>query len=130
MYSTHDEGKSVVVERFIRTLKNKIYNYMISISKNGYIDNLNYTANEYNNTYHRAIKIKPIDAKNNACNNIDKEDNGKDPKFKVGYHVRISNYKIIFAKGYTPSWSEEVFVIKEIKNTAPYTYIINYLNGE
>ena len=103
---------------------------MISVSRNGYIDKLNYTANEYSNTYHRAIKIKPIDAKNNPCINIDKEYNDKDPKFKVGYHVRISNYKNIFAKGYTPSWSEQVFVIKEIKNTVPYNYIINDLNGE
>ena len=80
--------------------------------------------------YHRTIKMKPIDIKDNTYINIDKEVNNIDPKFKVGDHVRISKYKHIFAKGYTPNWSEEVFVIKEIKNTVPGTYVINDLNGE
>ena len=130
MYSTHNEGKSVVAERFIRTLINKIYKYMTSISKNVYIDKLDAIVNEYNNTYHRTIKIKPIDVKGNTYNNIRKEVNDKDPKFKFEDHVRISKYKNIFAKGYTPNWSEEIFVIKGIKNTVPWTYIINDLNGE
>ena len=131
MYSTHNERKSVVAERFIRTLKNKIYKYMTSISKNAYIDKFDDEVNEYNNTYHRTIKIKPIDVKDNTYINIDIEANDKDPKFKVGDHVRISKYKTIFAKGYTPNWSEEMFVIQEIKNTVPWTYvIINELNGE
>ena len=69
--------------------------------------------------------MKPIDVQDNTYINIDKEVNNKDPKFKVGDHVRISKYKNIFAKGYTPNWSEEVFVIKEIKNTFPWTYVIN-----
>ena len=111
MYSTNNEGKSVVAERFIRTLKNKIYKYMTSISKNVYIDKLDDIVNEYNNTYHTTIKIKPIDVKDNTYINTDKEINSKDPKFKVGDRVRISKYKNIFAKGYTPNWSEEVFVI-------------------
>ena len=59
-----------------------------------------------------------------------KEVNDKDPKFKVGNHVRISKHKNIFAKGYTPNWSEEVFVVSKIKNTVPWTYVINDLNGE
>ena len=63
MYSTHNEGKSVVAERFIRTLKNKIYKYMTSISKNVYIDKLDDIVDEYNNTKHRTIKMKPIDVK-------------------------------------------------------------------
>ena len=130
MYSTHNEGKSVVAERFIRKLKNKIYKYMILISKNVYIDKLDDIVNEYNNTYHRTIKMKPIDVKDNTYINTDKEVNDKDPKFKVGDHLRISKYKNIFAKGYTPNWSEEVFVIKEIKKTVPWTYVINDLNGE
>ena len=130
MYSTHNEGKSVVAERFIRKLKNKIYKYMILISKNVYIDKLDDIVNEYNNTYHRTIKMKPIDVKDNTHINTDKEVNDKDPKFKVGDHLRISKYKNIFAKGYTPNWSEEVFVIKEIKKTVPWTYVINDLNGE
>ena len=107
MYSTHNEGKSVVVERFIRTLKNKIYKYMISISKNVYIDKLDDIVSEYNNTYHRTIKMKSIDVRDNTYINIDKEVNDKVPKFKVGDHVRISKYKNIFAKGYTPNWSEK-----------------------
>ena len=130
MYSTNDEGKSVVAERFIRTLKSKIYKYMTAISKNVYIDKLDDIANEYNNTYHTTIKMKTIDAKDNTYFNTDKDTNDKDPKFKVGDHVRISKYKNIFAKGYTPNWSEEVFVIKKVKNTVPWTYVINDLNGE
>ena len=90
MYSTHNEGKSVVAERFIRTLKNKIYKYMTSLSKNMYIDKLDDTVNEYNNTYHTAIKMKPIDVKDNTYINTFKEINNKDPKFKVGDRVRIS----------------------------------------
>ena len=130
MYSTNNEGKSVVAERFIRTLKSKIYKYMTSISKKVYIDKLDDILNEYNNTYHTAIKMKPIDVKDNTYINTGKETNDKDPKFKVGDRVRISKYKNIFAKGYTPNWSEEVFVSKKVKNTVPWTYVINDLNGE
>ena len=74
--------------------------------------------------------MKPIDVKDNTYINTDKEINNKDPKFKVGDHVRISKYKNIFANGYTPNWSEEVFVIEKVKNTVPWTYVINDLNGE
>ena len=130
MYSTHNEGKSVVAERFIRSIKNRIYKYMTFISKHVYIDKLDDIVDEYNNIYHRTIKMKPIDAKNNTYIKIDKEVNDNDPKFKVGDHVRTSKYKSIFAKGYTPNWSEEVFVIKEIKNTVPWTYVINDVNGQ
>ena len=103
MYSTHNEEKSVVAERFIITLKNKIYKYMTSISKNVYIDKMDDIVNEYNNTYHSTIKMKPIHVKDNTYINIDKDVNDKDPEFKVGDHVRISKYKNIFAKGYTPN---------------------------
>ena len=130
MYSTHNEGKSVAAERFIRTIKNKIYKHMTSISKNVYIDKLDDIANEYNNTKHRTAKMKPIDVKDNTYNDFGKEVNDNDPKFKAGDHVRISKYKNIFAKGYTPNWSEEVFVIKKIKNTVPWTYVIDDLYGE
>ena len=130
MYSTHNEGKFVVAERFIRTLKSKIYKYMISISKNVYIDKLDDIVDEYNNTCHTTIKMKPADVKDNTYINADKEINNKDPKFKVGDRVRISKYKNIFAKRYMPNWSEEVFVIKKVKNTFPWTYVINDLNGE
>ena len=123
MYSIYNEGKLVVAKRFIRTLKNKIYKYMTTTSKNVYIDKLDDIVNEYNNTYHRTIKMILKD-------NFEKEVNDKDPKFKVGDYVRISKCKNIFAKGYTPNWSEEVFVISKIKNTVPWTYVINDLNGE
>ena len=126
MYSTHNEEKSVVAERFIRTIKNK----MTSISKNVYIDKLDDVVNEYNNTKHRTTKMKPIDVKDNTCIDFGKEVNDNDPKFKVGDHVRISKYKNISAKGYTPNSSGEVFVIKTIKNTVPWTYVIDDLNCE
>ena len=83
MYSTRNEEKFVVPKRFIRTVKNKISKYMTSISKNMYIDELDYLddiVNEYNNTYHRTIKMKPIDVKDNTYINIDKEVNDKKPK--------------------------------------------------
>ena len=93
---------------------------MTSISKTVCIDKLNDMVNEYNNNaYHRTIKMKPVDVKDNTYTNFKKEVNDKDPKFKVGDHVRISQYKNIFAKGYTPNWSEEVSVIKKVKNTVP-----------
>ena len=130
MYSTHNEENSVVAERCIRILKNKIYKYMTSISKNVYIDKLDDIVDEYNNTYHRTIKMKPIDIKDNTYINIDKEVKDNYPKYRVGVHVRTSKYKNIFAKGYNPIWSEKVFVIKEIKNTVPWTYIIIDLNGQ
>ena len=99
------------------------------MSKNVYINKLDGIVDEYNNTYHRTIKMKPADVKDNAYIDFKKEVNAKDPKFKVGNHVRISKYKNIFAKGYTPNWSEEVFVISKIKNTVPWPYIINDLDG-
>ena len=115
MYSTHNEGKSVVAERFIRTLKSKIYKYMTSISKNVYIDKLDDIVDEYNNTYHTTIKMKPIDVKDNTYINTSKEINNKDPKFKVGDHVRISKYKNIFAKGYMPNWMKKYLLLKKLK---------------
>ena len=117
MYSTHNKGKSVVAESFIITLKTKIYKYMTSLSKNEYIDKLDNVVNEYNNTYHRTNKMKSADVKYNSYIDFKKQVNDKNPKFKVGDHVRISEYKIVFAKGNTPNWSEEVFLIKKAKNT-------------
>ena len=101
-------------------LKNRIYKYITSLSKDVYIDKLDDIVNEYNNTYHRTIKMKIVDVKDNTYIDFDKEVNNKDPKFKIGDHVRISKYKNIFAKGYTPNWSEEVFAIKNVKNTVPW----------
>ena len=130
MYSTHNEGKSVVAERFIRTLKNKIYKHMTTISKNVSFDVLDDIVDEYNNTYHKTIKMKSVDVKNDSFAEYNEESNEKDPKFKVGDHVRISKYKNIFAKGYAPNWSKETFVVKKIKNTVPWTYAISDLNRE
>ena len=121
MYSTHIEGKIVAAERFIRTLKNEIYKYTTSVSKNAYIDKLDVIVNKYKNTYHSTIKIKPVDVKSNIYIKSSTETNDQDPKFKTGDIVRISKYKYVFVKGYVPNWSEEVFVIKKVKNTVPWT---------
>ena len=102
---------------------------MTAVSKNVYINKLDDIVNEYNNTYHKTIKMKPIDLKDNTYIDSIKEVNDKDPKFRVGDHVRISK-KNIFAKGYTPNWSEEGFLIKEVKNTVPWTSAINDLSSE
>ena len=130
MYSTYNEGKSGVAERFIRTLKNKIFKHMIAISKDVYFDVLDDIVDKYNNTVHRTIKMKPIDVTDDSYAEYNEDFNKKDPKFKVGDHVRISKYKNIFAKEYTPNWSEEVFVISKIKNTVLWTYVVNDLHGE
>ena len=103
MYSTHNEGKSVIAEIFIRTLKNKIYKYMTSILKNVYIDKLDGIVNKYNNTYHRTIKMIPVHVKSNTYIDSSKEINDTDSKFKISDIVRILKYKNIFAKAYTPN---------------------------
>ena len=102
---------------------------MTAISKNVYFDKLDDIVNEYNNTY-RTIKMKPVDVKDNTYIDFEKEVNDKDPKFKVGDYIRISKYKNIFAKGYMANWSEDVFIINKIKNTVPWTRVINDLNGQ
>ena len=130
MYSRYNEGKSVVAERFIRTLKNKIFKYMTAIQQNIYFDVLDDIVNIYNNAVHRTIKMKPIDVTSDSYAEHNEDFNKKDPKFKVGDHVKISKYKNIFAKGCAPNWSEEVFVVSEIKNTVPSTYVVSDLNGE
>ena len=130
MYSTYNKGKYVVAERFIRTLKSKIFKLMTAVSKNVYFDVLDDIVNKYNNTVHKTIKMKPIDVTSDTYAEYNEDSNKKDPKLKVGDHIRISKYKNIFAKGYNPNWSEEVFVVGKIKNTVPWTYVINDLNGE
>ena len=91
------------------------------------LDNI---VNKYNNTVHRTIKMKPIEVTSDSYAEYNEDSNKNDPKFKVGDHVRISKYKNIFAKGYTPNWSEEVSVVSKIKNTVPWTCVISDLNGE
>ena len=104
---------------------------MTSISKNAYVDKLNNRVNKYNKTYHRTMKMKPFDAKKNTyIDSMGLHSNDKDPKFNVGDHVRVFKCKYVFAKEYTLNWSEEVFTIKKVKNIVPWTYVINYLNGD
>ena len=121
MYTTYNEGKSVVAERFIRTLKNKIDKYMTSILKNMYIDKLDDIVNKYTNTYNSAIKVKPDNVKSNTYIDFSKEIGYKDTEFEIDDIIRISKYKNIFAKVYTLNWSEDVFVIKKIQNTVLWT---------
>ena len=122
MYSTHNEGKSVVAERFFRTLKNKIYKHMTAVLKAVYSDKLVDMVDKYNNIYHGTIKMKPVDVKYSTYitystyDDHSVESNDKDPKFEVDDHLGISKYKNVFAKGNPPHWSEEYFVTKKVKN--------------
>ena len=115
MYSIYNEGKSVVAERFIRTRKKKIFNQMTVISKYIYFGVVFDIVNKYNNTVHRTIKMKSIDVTSDSYAEYNEDSNKQDSKFKVGDHVRISKYKKIFAKGYNPNWSEEVFLLVKLK---------------
>ena len=103
---------------------------MTAISKIAYFNVLDDIVNKYNNTVYRAIKMKPIDVTSDSYVEYNENFNKKDPKFKIRDCLRISKYKNILAKGYAPNWSEEFFVVSKIKNTVPWTYVINDLNGE
>ena len=89
MYSTHNEGKSVVAERFIRTLKNSIYKYITPVSKNVYIDKLDAIVNKCNNTYYTTIKMKPVDVNSRTCIDFDRIIDKEDPKFIVCHHLKL-----------------------------------------
>ena len=131
MYSTYNEGKSVLAERFIRTLKNKLYKHMTAIGKNVYYDVSDDVVNKYDNTKHSTIKMKPIDVRDNNTKRVYiDEHNEKRSRFKVGDRVRIFKFKNIFAKGYTPNWSKEIFIVDKINDTVPYTYNLKDLNDE
>ena len=130
MYSTYNEVKSVAAERFIITLKNKLYKHMTATSKIIYYDVLDDVVNKYNNTKHSTIKMKPIDVGDNNKRVYIDEHNEKDSRFKVGDRVRISKFKNIFAKGYTPNWSSEIFIVDKINDTVPYTHNLKDLNDE
>ena len=130
MYSIFNEGKSVVVERFIRTLKNKLYKHMTATGKNEYFDVLDDVVNEYNNTKHNTIKVKPKDVKNDNNRVYIDAYNKKSARFNVNDRVRNSRFKDIIAKVYTPNWSKEIFVINKINDTVPHTYNLKDLNGE
>ena len=131
MYSTFNKGKSVVAKRFIKTLKNKIFKHMTAISKNVYFDVLDDIVNKYNNTVHKTIKKKPIDVTDDSFIEYNEDSNKRNPKFKVGDYEFLSTKIFLLKdiKNISPNWSE-VFVINKIKNTVPWTYVINDLNGE
>ena len=112
-------------ERFIRTLEYKIYKYMTSTSKNKYIDKLADIVNKYNNTYHYTIKMKPFHVNPSTYTDFGVENNEKNNKFKFDDHKRISKYKNIFTKSYFPNWSKEVFIIKKVKNSVLWTYVVS-----
>ena len=112
MYSTHNEGKSVIAERFIKTLKAKIYKKMTD---------LNQLVDQYNNTFHHSINKRPISSDYSVLTEKI-ETNSKAPKFKVNDGVRITNYKNIFSKGYTENWSR--FINDSALKTNPLTYKI------
>ena len=98
--------------------------------KNVYFDKLDDKVNKYNNTYHRTTKMKPVDVKSSVYIDSNKEINNEDLKFKSADIARISKHKNISGKGCVPNWSEEVFVIKKVKNTVPCTYVISDLKDQ
>ena len=130
MHLTYNEGKSVVAERFTKTSKNKLYKHMTATGKNVYYDVLDDVVNEYNNTKHSTLKMKPMDVGDNNKRVYIDEHNEKDSRFKVGDRVRISKCKNIFAKGYAPNWSSEIFIVDKINDTVQYTYNLRDLNDE
>ena len=97
-YSIHNERKSVVAKIFLRVLKNKLYKYMTSVSRNVYIDKLDEIVNKYNNTYHSTVRMRPVDVNPSTQIDFNEENNKDNPKFEVGDHERISKHKNIFAK--------------------------------
>ena len=116
MYSTHNEEKSVVCERFIiRVLKNKIYKYMTLISKDVHIDKLGDIVKKYNNTYHGTTKMKPVYVKSKTYINFNKGNNYKNPKFKVGDYMRVSKYKNTFAKVTFQICAKKFLLLKKLK---------------
>ena len=138
LYSTENEEKSSVVERWIRTMKEKMWKYFTDNNTNHYVDILPNLVKDYNNTSHSSIKMTPVEAskkknelevwKNLYPNRLKKID--INPKFSIGDKVRISKKKKTFEKGYTTRWTEEIFTITKINRTSPVTYKIADLNGE
>ena len=132
MYSTFNEGKAVVIERFNRTLKNKMFKYFTVNGTYKYIDILSSLINEYNNKKHSSTKLSPKELYFNGKKNYLTKKKNKIPisyDFKIGDKVRISKFKKKFEKGYTPNWTEEIFIIYAINMTNPVTYLIKDLNN-
>ena len=142
LYSTENEEKSSVVERWIGTMKQRMYKYFTAHETTKYYDILDDLVEDYNNTVHSSIKMTPVEASklenesivyNNLYPEKEKEINLrslKKPKFKVGDRVRIAKLKSKFEKGYTTRWRREIFVIEEVLNTDPITYKVKDLKGE
>ena len=129
IYQTYNEGKAVVIERFNRTIKEKMWRYFTQHDTKKYIDILPKLVKEYNNTYHSTIKMTPSEGTKNKIIYIHDICNNK-PKLKVGDRVRIYKYKTHFEKGYETNWTKELFVIDKILKTCPITYKIKDLNNE
>ena len=131
MYQTFNEGKAVVIERFNRTIKEKMWRYFTQHDTKKYMDVLPKLLNEYNNSYHSTIKMTPIEGSDPNNKIIYTYDLTNDkPKFKIGDRVRIYKYKKDYAKGYETNWTKEIFIISEILKTNPITYKIKDLNDE
>ena len=138
LYSTENEEKSSVVERWNRTIKNKMWKQFTIKGNIKYLDFLPKILKQYNNTRHSSIKMTPTKPSNKKNEGIvyfnlygDMETSKQKPKFKIGDKVRISKYKRkTFDKGYTPNWTEEIFTIDKIQYTYPITYKIKDLNNE
>ena len=136
MYHTFNEGKAVIVERFNRTLKNRMWKYFSANNTNKYLDVLPKLIEKYNNTKHSSIKMTPVEAtlkKNEGKVYFNLYGNLKayegTPKFQIGDKVRISKKKRMFEKGYTPNWTEEIFVIDTVQYTNPVTYALKDLSN-
>ena len=140
LYSTQSEMKACIVERFNRTLKERMWRYFTESNNYRYIDVLDNLINSYNNTYHTSIKMKPIEVNNKNENQVfvnlygyGKKKGSENPiniKLSIGDKVRISKFKRVFEKGYTPNWTREIFIIKKIITSNPTTYIIKDLDDE
>lgn len=137
LYSTYSELKASIVERFNRTLKEKMWKVFTERGTHEWISLLPNLINQYNNTVHSTIKMKPKDVKSKEDVEfiktlLNKRDSKKhrESKFKVGDTVRISKFKKIFTKGYLPNWTNEVFKIYAIKPTKPVTFVLQDSNGE
>ena len=137
-FQTYNETKAQIVERFNRTLKNKMWKYFTETNSHKWVNIIDKLINNCRNSYHRSIKMTPIEARlpeneekvyNNLYKNTDFVSNKK-PKFKIGDKIKITKYRNIFRKGYLPNFTEEIFIIKEVLLTNPITYIITALDGE
>lgn len=134
-YNTWTDKKAAIVERWNRTIKNKIWKMFTEENTTNWIDSLQHIVDDYNNKKHSTIKMRPVEVnKDNEFQVLERlatsKTSIKDPKFKVGDFVRLSRYKNIFEKGYTGNWTEEIFEIVKVKNTVPITYTVKDMSGE